>query len=731
MVDLAYQQSVQPEGPPGRAYPRLPEEVPPGAFGGEIGRSVEAVGEAEQQHADAAMNRARQTQYAEGDNALQALSQQLTHDPKNGAFTKLGKNAFGLDQQYLPTFDQGAQNIIANTPDIRVREQLQKAYQQHRVNLSTQLDAHEIAQHKVYEASTYTDAVKLASQAAVSNYNNASLIDQNLSKIDGSLASLADSQGWSAEHFAEARYEARAGVHQGVLDSMIADGKIDLARTYYEHVKSELKGPEVKAFQQAIDAGQVKASANQILSQYRIDTGAGAKAFTALEYDPRLSDEQRTAVIRAVDQGRNQLALERQQDPQVHRELTGITDAIALGQTDGGTLASLERLYRQGAVTDSQHLAYRDAIERAQKKQDGTQAFLDQARQAYDNRTHLDPENKDAKLAADALMGVTAPGQRPGSQGYNTAALEITSRIGVIPSQVVSFGRANLLGGDPRAAAAAANLFSELHENNSYAYQLAIDEKTRAVADTIARAVGSGMDPEKVVEMARENAQLSGPERSELDKQWSKRYPATQAPKMDAQALSKALASDPLYSGPGKFAIAGHEFLRPGVPDASPALMAEFDSLTHEYFLHTGGNLQQSQELAARDLKGTWGVSEVNGTRELMKYAPERMVLGLTAQMIRSDLAASGHGDAHLVETPETGRSHGQIWNLSQKDEFGAYDVVRDKQGRPLRYQLPAVKAAAAAAQASTEAADKAKLADEQRRQQQAEQVAVSASLRH
>src|SRR6185437_15540646 len=159
------------------------------------------------------------------------------------------------------------------------------------------------------------------------------------------------------------------------------------------------------------------------------------------------------------------------------------------------------------------------------------------------------------------------------------------------------------------------------------------------------------------------------------------------------------LTEDPAFRGAGIRHVLG---LRPpGVPtDATDpkvmnALMGEFDSLTHQYFNKTGGNLQQAQQLAIADLKGPWGISEVNGKRELMKYAPEHMVPGLTAEMIRDDLRVHGHPDAHLTEDPQyTARSGGTVWQLTEPDQFGMYEPVRNDKNQPQLYTLPDVKEA-------------------------------------
>jgi hypothetical protein len=187
------------------------------------------------------------------------------------------------------------------------------------------------------------------------------------------------------------------------------------------------------------------------------------------------------------------------------------------------------------------------------------------------------------------------------------------------------------------------------------------------------------------VNLARDNAQKGKAEKKFLDDLWGTQHSNGQKwQTIDSNAIRSGLADDQNYASGGFLGIGGQK-----VPDVPTAMAAEFADLTKQYFYHTNGNLDQARKLALNDLKGTWGVSQVNGTRELMKYAPERMFPNLSVDDIRKDIATEGYGASRLVESPETGSSGGKIWSLAEKDQFGAWDVVRDERGMPLRYQLP------------------------------------------
>jgi hypothetical protein len=122
--------------------------------------------------------------------------------------------------------------------------------------------------------------------------------------------------------------------------------------------------------------------------------------------------------------------------------------------------------------------------------------------------------------------------------------------------------------------------------------------------------------------------------------------------------------------------------------------------MTRRYFDLTRGNLDLARREAFDGLKKAWGVSQVNGQRELMSYAPEAMFPGLTTEVIREDISNTiknvprflnlDPDKVRLATDPvRTARTNGSQWNLMVPDQYGLLDVLRGKNGNPLTYQLP------------------------------------------
>ena len=260
MVDLVSGPgNVTPESLPGRPYPRLPDQADPAAYGVNLGRGIEQASDVLQNAHDQMQAKARQTMVTAAHNQTQALSLKLTMDPQSGAFTKQGQNAFGLDGQYLPQFDQGVQTIAQGIPDQRARQlYLDQVAPQVRNHLSEQLDTHELTQHKAYQDQTAQSGIELASAQAAANYNHPDILAANKDHVSYLVDQLAQSKGWSPETTEANRQKALSEFHGNVVDSMLGQGQIKQAQSYLFQASAsgEMDPKAAESLQRVISAKQ-------------------------------------------------------------------------------------------------------------------------------------------------------------------------------------------------------------------------------------------------------------------------------------------------------------------------------------------------------------------------------------------------------------------------------------------------------------------------------------------
>jgi len=431
----------------------------------------------------------------------------------------------------------------------------------------------------------------------------------------------------------------------------------------------------------------VQQHADGIVDIYRkAGPTAGAKAFSDLDKSD-LPQEIKDRVLAEAHRGLGQYQAEQRQ--KYGNQIIALEEGIASGKPADNARAQVWDLHGKGVYSPEETAAKLAALDRIAEKGGAEDGNLQWALQAYKDRRPLDPKNADSKKAIDGLFGALADTNKlqGGTPEYTNLAADIAKATGIAPDTPVSWARAQLVSGDATKAAQGADLLARLNEATPRGFVFENDPKTEAMVRQISDITKAGGDPELAVQVARKNAEIGEVERKELEIKWRQIVPEKSAAAISTNSLVKGLSSDERFK-PGFFT---------GVPDVPKAMTAEFAALTHEYYLYTGGDVDKARELATDTVKRTWGVTEVNGKRELMKYAPEAMYPGISVPVIRKDLESSiaeqgfsGKPESvRLVPTADTARTAGQIWSVAAPDKHGAYDIVLGKDGRPLQYQLP------------------------------------------
>lgn len=420
--------------------------------------------------------------------------------------------------------------------------------------------------------------------------------------------------------------------------------------------------------------------AQGVVDTYRnLGPTQGAAALKGLD-KANLPDDVKRATYQNVEAGLGQWHAEARQ---THADsIMALEDRLGSGKTTPDDRGAVMGLYRSGAFTAEQAGETLGRIDKAQEKKVDDDAIYQYASESYRNGVALDPKDEHITKAMDAVFTVATNNVAPGSPEWINRASDIGQKTGVTPPSAVSWARTQLIGGDPQSAANAANAIQRITDANPRGAPLAIDEHTRAMARLINDATHAGTDPQVAIENARKLTSLPDAERQRLDELYKQKQLASKAP----GDLSNQL-KDP------------ENGFRPhfwnGIPDVPPQMQGQFEDLRKEYFQLTGGNADQASKLATADLKNTWGITQVNGQKEFMQFAPEAMNPGLTTQAIRADLEASakGHTDdpskVRLLTTADTFQSGGQRWAIGVPDKFGAYSALTDSKGRVIPYQLP------------------------------------------
>jgi hypothetical protein len=185
--------------------------------------------------------------------------------------------------------------------------------------------------------------------------------------------------------------------------------------------------------------------------------------------------------------------------------------------------------------------------------------------------------------------------------------LDIVKRTAVIPEGVANVVRGSSMSKDPKLVERAMTLADQIDRENP---------------ETFRRTMGDAMSDRLAT--WRENATLPVQERIDLLQRLSD--PAqVKAREMAREQARKLLKDSPIADS----VITDHfdtaTSWEPSLPDAPMvkwALRAEFETIVEREYARTG-DMKLAQQNALKELSQFWGVTEVDGKRELMKFPPE------------------------------------------------------------------------------------------------------------
>ncbi|EPE2777911.1 hypothetical protein ACX7S9_000176 [Morganella morganii] len=229
------------------------------------------------------------------------------------------------------------------------------------------------------------------------------------------------------------------------------------------------------------------------------------------------------------------------------------------------------------------------------------------------NNFPLDPTDKNNQEAADNYFEKNLQsGFSLRDENSLNAVAELSSRTGIIPSQVKTIFNTGATSKDPEVVLPIAKMYGQIFDNNPAA-ATDIPSSTMAYYTKVYELNRAGMPEDKAVETAYRLTY----EQDERTKQMI----AAQVRDKDymkgrdkaAQANINSFYTLGGFSSPGadKPGINNREYLR------------DYQTLYDANFAETGGDAKLAQKMTDAQVKKTWGVTSVNGKEEIMKYAPE------------------------------------------------------------------------------------------------------------
>lgn len=270
MAETPYSPSVQSEGLPGRAFPRLPEDVSPAEQGAGIGQGIQNAGEALQSVQDRMDQQANRTAVTGAVTSLEVHANNLIYDPKDGALAKQGADALNLAPTYLPQIDAQAKQIAGGLANEKQRDAFMSAYMQRLPEYGRLLNTHELQQQKDYQDTVDKAALASTYQTAGLSQGDPQILARARQDVEAIATNSMERRGINdPAAIAEGVQHAYSGMHAAVVRGMITNGDSQGASNYLYQNMPEMDINTAESLQRLTlnSAAHDEAQQNRLIKQ--------------------------------------------------------------------------------------------------------------------------------------------------------------------------------------------------------------------------------------------------------------------------------------------------------------------------------------------------------------------------------------------------------------------------------------------------------------------------------
>ncbi|HGE8494727.1 TPA: hypothetical protein ACGD7R_003003 [Serratia marcescens] len=311
------------------------------------------------------------------------------------------------------------------------------------------------------------------------------------------------------------------------------------------------------------------------------------------------------------------------------------------------------------------------------------------------NNFPLDPNDKNNQAAADHYFDQkVAPGFNINNADSLNQVAEITTKSGMLPTQIKTMLTAGATSRDPAVVVPMAKMYGQIFDNNPAA-ATGVDKGAMAFYSKVYAYDRAGVPAEKAVDMAYNQVYQQDDRLKQMISQQVRDKDYIKARATAAQDNINSLSPSWTSFGAPSISAAGQ---------ANQLYQRDYQTIYDANFAQTGGDADQAKAMTNAMIKKVWAVSTINGKEEVMKYAPEA-VYGVTngsgnwikgqweeeKKALKSSAFGGTRDDTDLVLVPDAVTPRDQSYSVMvrQKNAEG-YDDVRPyygENGMPLRFR--------------------------------------------
>lgn len=182
----------------------------------------------------------KQISMLDAESKLLGSTNELLYTPETGALAQQGKNAFGVADRSLASFDTQAANLGGEFTDAASKEGWKRIVMQHRLSVQDKLLSHEATQHNAFAAETTKNYLEENQNTAALNYTDPTALDGAITRSVVAVHLQAQREGWPPEKQAKYTSDVISGIYSGAMDHAMAQGDTAAAQTLYDTYGKQL-----------------------------------------------------------------------------------------------------------------------------------------------------------------------------------------------------------------------------------------------------------------------------------------------------------------------------------------------------------------------------------------------------------------------------------------------------------------------------------------------------------
>lgn len=341
----------------------------------------------------------------------------------------------------------------------------------------------------------------------------------------------------------------------------------------------------------------------------------------------------------------------------------------------------ITRMEQNRTISPDQKASLFKMLDAKNKERIADAAKLEKVAQALQGNGYLDPKDDKEAIDFTYINAVKPQMQGLAPDAQKEMLVNFVNKVGVVPDQMQSQLRGVFRGGDPEAKVFYADLVGRIQEAKPEALD-DIENKDIAQAVMINELVKSGTPNLEAVARVEDMQKSINPARLQILK--------TEL----SEARGKSTVADRLTKAKAPFSnMFG---IAPSLPDDpqlgyNQALLNDYERTYESWYNYTNGDAKIAEDQTKKSLNRLWGVSEINGSKRLVKYPIEKAYANIDPAELRKKLVNDvkaikkykdiNEEDILIQDTMDTAR----LWNTGTptyrvivKNKDGVFENVFD-----------------------------------------------------